>query len=118
MARRPPTEAQKAERAEQLEHLHAQIADKVADLTSSAQWQAWLRVASRFHQYSFNNTILIWTQRPDATLVAGYSTWQKSFHRQVTRGEHGIRILAPVTGRLPKLKPDDTPVLDDKGKPV
>ena len=40
MARRPPTEAQKAERAEQLEHLHAQIADKVADLTSSAQWQA------------------------------------------------------------------------------
>jgi len=118
MARRPPTEAQKAEQAEQLEHLHAQIATKVADLTSSEQWQAWLRVATRFHQYSFNNTILIWTQRPDATLVAGYTTWQKSFHRQVTRGEHGIRILAPVTRRLPKLKPDGTPVLDDKGKPL
>ncbi|WP_460703965.1 ArdC-like ssDNA-binding domain-containing protein [Luteococcus sediminum] len=118
MARRPPTEAQKAERAEQLEHLHAQIADKAADLTSSEQWQAWLRVASRFHQYSFNNTILIWTQRPDATLVAGYTTWQKSFHRQVTRGEHGIRILAPVTRRLPKTKPDGTPLLDDKGKPL
>ncbi|GAA1392806.1 ArdC-like ssDNA-binding domain-containing protein [Luteococcus peritonei] len=118
MARRPPTEAQKAERAEQLEHLQAQIADKVADLTSSEQWQAWLRVATRFHQYSFNNTILIWTQRPDATLVAGYTTWQKSFHRQVNRGEQGIRILAPVTRRVPKLKPDDTPVLDDKGKPV
>lgn len=62
--------------------------------------------------------ILIWTQRPDATLVAGYTTWQKSFHRQVTRGEHGIRILAPVTRRFPKLKPDGTPLLDDKGKPV
>ncbi|WP_094765138.1 ArdC-like ssDNA-binding domain-containing protein [Luteococcus japonicus] len=118
MARRPPTEDQKAERAQQLEHLHAQIADKVADLTSSEQWQAWLRVASRFHQYSFNNTILIWTQRPDATLVAGYTTWQKSFHRQVTRGEHGIRILAPVTRRLPKTNADGTPLLDDKGKPV
>ena len=109
MARRPPTEAQKAERGEQLGHLHAQIADKAADLTSSEQWQAWLRVASRFHQYSFNNTILIWTQRPDATQVAGYTTWQKSFHRQVNRGERGIRILAVVTRRLPKLSPTALP---------
>lgn len=83
MARRPPTEAQNAERAEQLEHLHAQIADKVADLTSSEQWQAWLHVASRFHQYSFNNTILIWTQRPDATLVVPLL---ETFDRRVPDG--------------------------------
>lgn len=121
MSRRPLTEDQKqayaAQRTQLLEQLQAQIADKVTALTSSDQWQAWLRIASRFHHYSFNNTLLIWSQRPDATTVAGYTTWQK-LGRQVTKGEHGIRIMAPVTRRLPKTKPDGSPVLDDAGKPV
>lgn len=121
MTRRPLTEDQKqayaAQRTQQLEQLQAQIADKVTTLTRSDQWQAWLRIASRFHQYSFNNTLLIWSQRPDATTVAGYTTWQK-LGRQVTKGEHAIRIMAPVTRRLPKTKPDGSPVLDDAGKPV
>src|SRR5215207_4464348 len=59
---------------------------------------AWLRVAARFHSYSFSNTMLILAQRPDATQVAGYRAWQ-SLGRQVDKGERGIQILAPVTRR-------------------
>ena len=50
---------------------------------------------SKFHNYSFNNTLLIALQRPYATLVAGYQAWQKNFNRHVNKGERGIRILAP-----------------------
>ncbi|MBA2640460.1 MAG: toprim domain-containing protein [Nocardioidaceae bacterium] len=55
-------------------------------------------MASRFHSYSFNNTLLICAQRPDATHVAGYQVWRQ-LGRQVDKGEHGIQILAPVVGR-------------------
>ena len=51
---------------------------------------------SKFHNYSFNNTLLIAMQKPEATLVAGYKAWQKNFNRHVNKGEKGIRILAPV----------------------
>ena len=54
---------------------------------------------SKFHNYSFNNTLLIALQRPDATLVAGYQAWQKNFNRHVNKGERGIRILAPRKGQ-------------------
>ena len=58
-------------------------------------YRAWLRTLSRFYSYSFNNWILIYTQRPDATRVAGFQTW-KSLGRFVKKGEHGIRIFAPI----------------------
>ena len=51
---------------------------------------------SRFHRYSVNNQMLIYMQRPDATLVAGYGKWQKQFERHVNRGEKGITIIAPA----------------------
>lgn len=90
-----------ADKAEQLlNQLHAGI----ETLTTSDAWTTWLDVARTFHSYSVNNTILIWTQRPDATHVAGYHAWRK-LGRQVRKGERGIRILAPMAG---KATDDDT----------
>ncbi|MGB7986987.1 MAG: ArdC-like ssDNA-binding domain-containing protein [Terracidiphilus sp.] len=65
----------------------------------SATYKAWLNTASRFHSYSFGNQILIWCQSPDATRVAGFHTW-KSLNRFVKKGEHGIRILAPIIRKM------------------
>ncbi len=83
-----------------LDQLHAGI----AELTDSTAWTAWLDVARTFHTYSANNTILIWSQRPDATHVAGYQAWRR-LGRQVRKGERGLRILAPMTA---KVTDDDT----------
>ena len=122
MARRQVSETEKerfaAERREQLERWQAEIAGKVAALVDGQEWQRWLAVASRFHQYSFNNTVLIWLQRPDATAVAGYQAWRSAFGRQVNKGETGIRIFAPITRRVDQVKPDGSPVSDASGKPV
>ncbi|MDP9416755.1 MAG: toprim domain-containing protein [Actinomycetota bacterium] len=67
-------------------------------MRSGDDWRAWLDVASRFHSYSFNNTLLIYAQRPQARAVAGYTAWQ-ALGRQVDKGEKGIQVLAPVTRR-------------------
>lgn len=75
--------------------LLGRLADQVEAFRTSEGWLRWLRVASRFRTYSLRNQLLISAQRPDATYVAGYRTWQ-SLHRQVRKGETGIRILAPV----------------------
>ncbi len=85
-------------RRERLEQFHATLSEQVLTLTSSTAWTNWLQTAARFHHYSLNNTLSIWLQRPDATHVAGYRTWQ-SLGRQVRKGEQGIQILAPVTRR-------------------
>lgn len=82
-------------RAELLSQLH----DKVATLSESDEWRAWLSVAARFHQYSANNVLLIWLQRPDATRVAGYQAWRK-LGRQVQAGEKSIKVLAPLVRRV------------------
>ena len=61
------------------------VTERLADLTANtAQWAAWARTLARFHHYSFQNTLLIWTQAPDATRVAGYKTWQ-ALGRQVRK---------------------------------
>lgn len=87
--------ADSTRREEVLDRLTAGI----ASLTTSEAWQEWLDVQSRFHRYSFNNTILIHLQRPDATRVAGFRTW-KSLGRSVRKGEKGIVILAPIVRRV------------------
>jgi antirestriction protein ArdC len=92
-------EAGKPNRAEQVAVLHQQIAGAVETLVEAGAWRRMLDVASRFHDYSFGNQMLISLQRPDATRVAGYRAWQK-LGRQVRKGERGIAILAPVTIRL------------------
>jgi antirestriction protein ArdC len=70
------------------------LARAVEALADSETFGAWLRARAQFHDYSFGNVCLIVSQRPDATRVAGYKTWQK-LGRQVSKGQKGIRILAP-----------------------
>ena len=87
--------ARDAARAEKLDALHQRLHDQVKALRTGADWQRMLTVAARFHDYSLNNVLLILAQRPDATRVAGYQTW-RGLGRQVTKGEHGIAIIAPI----------------------
>src|SRR6188472_48577 len=91
-----------------MEELHQRLRAAVEQLESGEQWQAWLQFARGFHRYSFNNLLLIMAQRPDATAVASYRTWQAK-GRQVRKGETAVRVLAPILRR--------TPVLDDGGRP-
>ncbi len=77
---------------------------------------------SKFHNYSFNNTLLIAMQKPEATLVAGYKAWQKNFNRHVNKGERGIRILAPAPYKIKEERDKLDPVtgevmLDQDGMP-
>lgn len=115
------TEADKQRFAEQrqaeLDAMHDRLVVGVSSLVDGEQWRAWLRVAAKFRTYSFNNTILLFQQRPDATRVAGYKTWQ-SLGRQVNKGETGIRIFAPVTRRVEKSDRNGRPVVDAQGNPV
>lgn len=83
---------------EKLTALHETLRTQVDQLVHGRPWQEWLAFASRFHTYSFRNLLLILAQKPEATLVAGYTTWQK-LGRQVRKGETGIQIYAPVTAR-------------------
>lgn len=87
-----------ADREAKLAALHERLANQVRELRTGEDWTRWLAVASRFHDYSFNNTLLILAQRPDATAVAGYKAWQ-SLGRHVDKGEKGLQILAPILRR-------------------
>ena len=100
-----------------------QLEAGIHDLFESERYQQWLTTMSRFHNYSLNNTMLIAMQKPEATLVAGYTAWQKQFGRQVQKGEKGIKILAPAPYKemveMDKIDPDTRlPVLDENGDPV
>ena len=93
-------------RKEKLNAIIKKLEDGVKDLFTSDHYQKYLRTMSQFHHYSFNNTLLIALQKPDATLVAGYGAWQNKFHRQVRKGEHGITVIAPVPV---KIREEETP---------
>ena len=84
--------------AERVRALHDRLTAQVEALVTGEDWARFLTVASRFHTYSPNNLWLILAQRPDATRVAGYRTWQR-LGRQVNRGAKGIAILAPCVYR-------------------
>ena len=92
----------------------------VAELFTSERYQEYLKTMSKFHNYSFNNTLLIAMQRPDATLVTGYRNWQ-SMGRQVKKGEKGITIIAPAPIKRKKeqtvLDQDQKLVIGPDGKP-
>jgi hypothetical protein len=81
---------------------HADLVAAVESITTGEDWTRMLDTAARFHRYSANNVLLIMVQHPEATRVAGYRTWQ-SLGRQVRKGEHGIRILAPCKYRRTEL---------------
>lgn len=110
-------EEAEAARQATLETMHGQLAEKVAALASGEGWASWLRFANSFPRYSFNNTLLIWSQKPQATMVAGYRAWQAR-GRQVRRGEQAIKVYGPVTRREPRLDAQGSPVRDTAGKPV
>ncbi len=99
-----------------------QLEAGIADLFESEQYRNWLTTMSRFHNYSLNNTLLIAFQKPDATLVAGYTTW-KNQGRQVQKGQKAIRILAPTPYKqkveAEKLDPNTRqPMRDEKGNVI
>lgn len=95
----------------------------IAQLCDSERYKTYLRTMSRFHRYSINNSILIWMQFPEATMVAGYNAWKEKFGRQVKKGEKGITIIAPCgkkeTQEIIKIAPETlNPVYDENGQPV
>ena len=79
------------------------IEQGVKDVYSSDSFKRYLSCCSKFHNYSLNNTLLILAQKPDASLVAGYRSWQTNFNRHVDKGEKGLMILAPVTYKEDRL---------------
>lgn len=89
------------------DQLHQRMVDEVRKLRSGQTWKAWMDAAMLFHDYSFRNIVLITMQRPDATRVAGYRTWQR-LGRQVNKNESGIQILAPMRRKATKDELDDS----------
>ena len=118
--------AEKTPIKEQIKKLTDQIEAGIKALFQSGdleKYQAYLRTMSHFHHYSVNNQMLIFSQCPHATLVAGYQKWQNQFSRHVLRGEKGISILAPTPYKIKvekeKLDPDTKlPLLDADGNTI
>ena len=115
--------AEKQSNKERIKEITAGIEKGIQELFESDRYRNYLTTMSRFHRYSLNNVMLIHAQKPDATLVAGFSKWKNSFGRHVKKGEKGIQILAPTPYKIKqeaqKLDPDTKlPLLDENGEPV
>lgn len=103
--------------------LTEQLETGVKAVFESEKYKAYLKAMSKFHHYSFSNVMLILMQCPEASMVAGYTTWKKQFGRMVKKGEHGIMILAPAPYKriveTEKIDPlTKAPILDVNGDPV
>lgn len=79
-----------------------QLEQGVKGVYNSEKYMNYLRFVAKFHNYSINNSLLIWLQKPTASYVAGYQTWAKKLNRQVRKGEKGITILAPCPHKFVK----------------
>ena len=109
--------------AERMKEITDRLEAGIQALFESEQYKAYLTAMSKFHNYSFNNTLLIAMQKPDASLVAGFGKWRDDFERHVKKGEKGIKILAPspykVKKKMEKIDPaTQKPVIGADGKPV
>ena len=109
--------------AEKLKEITDRLEQGIAELFDSERYKEYLRVMSKFHNYSFNNTLLIAMQKPDASLVAGFSAWKNNFGRNVMKGQKGIKIIAPspfkIKQEMEKIDPHtQKPVIGKDGKPV
>ena len=123
LERRVKFMADKPTNRERLQEITAGIEQGIKELFESEKYMRYLSIMSKFHRYSVNNTMLIYMQRPDATLVAGFNKWKNQFERHVKKGEHGITIIAPTPykKKIEEMKRDpDThaPILDADGKAV
>lgn len=109
--------AERAEaRREAVEQLHAQLAERVSKLESLPAWQEWLHLVQSLHHYSFNNTLLIIAQKPDATMVAGFGTWKQRGH-WIRKGEKAIKVLAPIRKAVDLYDDQGNPLRDQNGRP-
>ncbi len=116
-------ESTKQSNKERLKEITDSIERGIQDLFQSDKYAEYLRTMSRFHKYSVNNTMLIYMQKPDATLVAGFNKWRDQFERNVMKGEKGIKIIAPTPYKKKieqeKRDPDtNLPMLDADGKVI
>ena len=106
--------------ADRMKEITDRLETGIQELFESERYKAYLTSMAKFHSYSFNNTLLIAMQ--GGQLVAGYNKWRDDFHRNVKRGEKGIKILAPapykVKKEVPKLDEQGQPVMDKDGKPL
>ena len=123
LERRMNIMADKPTNRERLQEITAGIEQGIKELFESEKYMRYLSVMSKFHRYSVNNTMLIYMQKPEATLVAGFNKWKNQFARHVKKGEHGITIIAPTPykKKIEEMKRDpDThaPILDADGKAV
>ena len=123
LERRVKFMADKPTNRERLQEITAGIEQGIKELFESEKYMRYLSVMSKFHRYSVNNTMLIYMQRPDATLVAGFNKWKNQFERHVKKGEHGITIIAPTPykKKIEEMKRDPAtraPILDADGKAV
>jgi DNA repair protein RadC/antirestriction protein ArdC len=106
-----------------LDEITVRLEEGIKEIFSSGKYADYLKVMSRFHRYSLNNTLLIAMQNPEASLVAGYHAWRKKFERHVCKGEQAIRIIAPAPDKRlvqkEKLDPvSQQPILDKDGQPI
>ena len=109
--------------AEKLKEITDRLEQGITELFDSERYKEYLRVMSKFHNYSFNNTLLIAMQKPDASLVAGFSAWKNNFERNVMKGQKGIKIIAPspykIKQEMQKIDPHtQKPIIGKDGKPV
>ena len=115
--------AEKQSNKDRLKEISDSIENGIKELFESEKYKNYLRTMSRFHKYSVNNTMLIYMQKPDATVVAGFNKWRDQFERNVLKGEKGIKIIAPTPYKKKieeaKLDPDTKlPMLDADGKTI
>lgn len=116
------TEAARKTTAERLSEITDRLEKGLENLFNSDTYCNYLNTMAKFHDYSFNNTLLIAMQKPDATYVAGFDTWKNKFERHVNKGEKGIKIIAPMPYKLKVMEEVKDPktgstVLDTEGKP-
>ena len=109
--------------AEKLKEITDRLEQGIAELFDSERYREYLKVMSKFHNYSFRNTVLIAMQKPDASLVAGFSAWKNNFGRNVMKGQKGIKIIAPspfkIRQEVEKIDPHtQKPIIGKDGKPV
>lgn len=117
------TDTGKMTEKQKVQEITEKLEQGMKELFQSETYKSYLNTMSKFYTYSFNNTMLIAMQKPDATLVAGYKAWQKNFDRHVKKGEKGIRILAPAPYKIKEEQEKTDPetgeiVLDKNGMPV
>lgn len=115
--------AEKQSNKDRLKEITDSIEKGIQELFQSEKYRQYLRTMSRFHKYSVNNTMLIYMQKPDATVVASFNKWRDQFGRNVLKGEKDIKIIAPTPYKKKieeaKLDPDTKlPMLDADGKAI